>query len=622
MAFTGITSVLSNLFKLKNDEVKEQKKSQSASASLWEFSDDNMSAMDMFVVKNKSANNTNNISQTAKTAVKTASLNDKSDSESYTNSSQVNGLIDERVQQGRTGDCWHISGVMSLNATDAGKENIQNAIKPNPDGSVTITFRGIGRSYTVSAEEIKKHDTDYNTKDAYSNGDNDMLALELAMEKVFDDIRSGKVKGNNSIILSDEGIEGGQTETTKFLLTGKRSQYILPEGDANDLSKEQIYKVFNKAADSQPVAIDFALHGFYGTDRTHSALRANGEHYSINIPKNSGHALFIKKIDKENNTVTFANPWDTEKNYTMSWDEFAKMGVGFISYTQLDKTDKKYDADKVIKNSDGSQTVISYENGRKKAAIKKDKDGNVISESIYNSNGKRSQFKDYKNKTTTEYSYRDDKIANVVTKNDKGNVIHSFSYDDFGEPNIEKQYNDNGKITDIISHKLGTKRQFAYNQNGKVSKDVIMDLNGQKIQESKYDENGKKNIETKFDKNGKPLSIKSYTYGTERQIAYNQNGKVSKDVVTDFSGHKIREYKYDENGKKTSEIKYNKDGKTEVIKDYQLKRERHYSYNPDGTVAYSVITDDKGNKIKEFKYDNNGKPIQVIKYDANGNVVQ
>lgn len=238
MAFTGITGVLSNLFKLKNDEVKEQKKSQSASASLWEFSDDNMSAMDMFVVKNKSANNTNNISQTAKTAVKTASLNDKSGSEPYTNSAQVNGLIDEQIIQGATGDCWHISGVMALNATDAGKEAIKNAIKPNPDGSVTVYFRGIDKSYTVSAEEIKRHDTDDNRYDEYSNGDNDMLALELATEKVFGDIKSHKIKGNRSIVVSKESINGGHTMTTKFLLTGNYSEVIHPNAGASDLSKE------------------------------------------------------------------------------------------------------------------------------------------------------------------------------------------------------------------------------------------------------------------------------------------------------------------------------------------------------------------------------------------------
>lgn len=67
------------------------------------------------------------------------------------------------------------------------------SITSNPDGSVTVNFKGVGVSYTISLDEIKKHDTDNIKNDAYSNGDNDMLVLELAVEKLKKDIESGKV---------------------------------------------------------------------------------------------------------------------------------------------------------------------------------------------------------------------------------------------------------------------------------------------------------------------------------------------------------------------------------------------------------------------------------------------
>lgn len=93
------------------------------------------------------------------------------------NPSGVNGEIDEPVSQGGTGDCWILTGVLSLASTEVGKQIIKSSITANSDGSVTVTFKGIGVSYTISIEEIKKHDTDNIKGDAYSNGDNDMLVM-------------------------------------------------------------------------------------------------------------------------------------------------------------------------------------------------------------------------------------------------------------------------------------------------------------------------------------------------------------------------------------------------------------------------------------------------------------
>ena len=47
------------------------------------------------------------------------------------------------------------------------------------------------------ADEIKAHDTDDNIHDAYSNGDNDVLVLELAMEKYRKENPSGFYESNS-----------------------------------------------------------------------------------------------------------------------------------------------------------------------------------------------------------------------------------------------------------------------------------------------------------------------------------------------------------------------------------------------------------------------------------------
>ena len=162
-----------------------------------------------------------------------------------TNPSKVNGEIDEYVGQGGTGDCWLLTGVLALNSTEVGKNIIKSSITANADGSVTVNFKGVGVSYTISLDEIKKHDTDDIKGDAYSNGDNDMLVLELAVEKLKNDIASGKVK-LDVIEDSYEGyngesgeIEGGFPQQLLYFLTGEESttataKYIRAPQTPND----------------------------------------------------------------------------------------------------------------------------------------------------------------------------------------------------------------------------------------------------------------------------------------------------------------------------------------------------------------------------------------------------
>ncbi len=98
----------------------------------------------------------------------------------------VNGEIDESVKQGGTGDCWVLTGVLSLTATAEGKALIKSSLEIQKNGDVIVNFKGLGYSIRVTAAEIKKHDTDDIKNDAFSNGDNDMLVFELAVEKLFE----------------------------------------------------------------------------------------------------------------------------------------------------------------------------------------------------------------------------------------------------------------------------------------------------------------------------------------------------------------------------------------------------------------------------------------------------
>ena len=246
---------------------------------------------------------------------------------------KMNGIIDEGFTQGITGDCWLLTAVYSMAQNEQGRQIIQDSITINDDSTVTISFKGIGVSYTLSAEEILDHDTDSNKSDDYSNGDNDMLALELAAEKLWEDINAGNVvlptNNPNILDIGSEIDEGGLPSQMIYYLTGVESREYF-NSNMSDLKNEQVYSILQQALDSGNTVLNFGIY-----NNTHSATLTNGARYSIDVGS-GGHALSITGLTQD--TVTFINPWDGNTEYQMTWEEFANLGIGYMSSSNLDET--------------------------------------------------------------------------------------------------------------------------------------------------------------------------------------------------------------------------------------------------------------------------------------------
>ena len=279
------------------------------------------------------------------------------------NTSGVNGEIDEYVIQSyKTGDCWLLTGVLSLVSSEIGQAVLKESIIPNSDGSVTVTFKGLGVSYTITKEEIEKWDTDNYYRDAYSNGDNDMLVLELATEKLKDDIDKGIIQIDpnleyqytvGSTDKSEQGagasITGGYSEQIIYFLTGKTSEAFSSMDDKNivtyddlytalseGLTETQVLEILQDAYDNGNSALTFGMFGCKDYPAPHRARCTDGKMFSFDFTKYEewgGHAFAITGLTA--NTVTFVNPWDSSKEYTMTWAEFAKLGIGDITVTDL-----------------------------------------------------------------------------------------------------------------------------------------------------------------------------------------------------------------------------------------------------------------------------------------------
>lgn len=116
----------------------------------------------------------------------------------------IDGVIGD-FAQGSIGDCNFLASLKAFSLNETGAQMIKDAIEPNFDenGNIVgynVTFEGIGKTYSVSLEEMKQYDINseneivWNGEEYvdsgeanYSLGDDDVMLLEMAYEKYYAD---------------------------------------------------------------------------------------------------------------------------------------------------------------------------------------------------------------------------------------------------------------------------------------------------------------------------------------------------------------------------------------------------------------------------------------------------
>lgn len=235
-------------------------------------------------------------------------------------SSSVKPLYDSDGKIGTTyqqdiGECWALSGVNALNTTSYGRKLISDSIKHNSDGSVTVTLKGVGKSYTYSAEKIALAQyTD--SKKSFAAGDTDMNLLEMAISDYRKEL-SQSVSFKGLSINAEDPLKGGWNREALKYLTGQE-----PTNTYTSSSTKKMLEMKQTNPDRYPMTTSF---------------KANDEEFNkLGIGKIvTGHVYSISRV--ANNTVYLINPWDSSKEIPYSMEAYLKNadGVSVIDMTKV-----------------------------------------------------------------------------------------------------------------------------------------------------------------------------------------------------------------------------------------------------------------------------------------------
>ncbi len=217
------------------------------------------------------------------------------------NSSKIdtpNGEIDQTFSQGKTEDCWLLASIQALAQSPKGLEILNDSVSVDKAGNVTVTLKGVNKSYVITPEELAGNKQ-------LSSGDGDVRAIEIAMDRYFQEER-----GVNDRI----DLNGNKEYVAYRLLTGK--------GGKNWFSRtygripEQIFGISDSQIDNfnTPNHIACVAAG-HKKNLTFAAFDGTG-----NITLHSNHAYAVKGSDKDN--VYLVNPHDTSEVITVPRETF------------------------------------------------------------------------------------------------------------------------------------------------------------------------------------------------------------------------------------------------------------------------------------------------------------
>lgn len=242
-------------------------------------------------------------------------------------------VSDKDFKQGNTGDCWLLASIKAIANTPKGREILNNSIKVNDDGSVDVTLKGVGKTYHITKAELEG-----NTQ--LSWGDGDVKALEIAVEKFFEEERgSERTRGRLDI-------NGNRERIAMRILTGADANFKqIPLGEhelpsffrENKFLQELLYTTNDKG---DKISLQESVLQSFNRKGMISCASAHGDQKDITCKASpsgtgtltTGHAYSVVRYD--GNNIYLVNPWDSSTELIVDKKTFCKF-FDSIDYCQL-----------------------------------------------------------------------------------------------------------------------------------------------------------------------------------------------------------------------------------------------------------------------------------------------
>ena len=209
-----------------------------------------------------------------------------------------NGKIDGDFKQGPMNDCWLLSSIKAISETQKGSEILNNSIKVNDDGSVTVNLKGPDKTYTYSKEDLSRNSH-------LSTGDMDVRALEMAVNTFVTE--EGALSSNKEV-----DINYNNPYYAYEILTGKTVDHFFPLGSSSDIMFHP--ERYGKAPITDKMIDDFNKPNHVAV--VYASKDKNTENPKIKISDDNtislskAHAYSVVRSDEK--YVYITNPYDSK----------------------------------------------------------------------------------------------------------------------------------------------------------------------------------------------------------------------------------------------------------------------------------------------------------------------